>query len=273
MTRARDRHRRGTQYTGILRGNRSRSSEEREVNQIEEKRSWFGWRIVSGLIVVCLSGVLMLFFLSDVFYVTSIRVGGAQYMTVQEVFTYADIANWHIFWVTPEQVRENLLRYPTVADAQVRISWPPDMVNIFIEEREPALVWEQNGAAVWVDIQGNIMAQREDRADLSRVLVDNPLSGDLISEQGKLDTDIVIGSLQLQELRPDVELWRYDPNYGLGFRNQNGWDVWFGIGANMTEKMRIYDTIASDIIARGIQPGEINIVNPDSPFYTVLWGR
>ena len=64
--------RRGTQYTGILRGS---SREERPVlNQIEERKG-FNWRIVSGFIVVLLSGLLFLFFFADAFYVTSIRVG------------------------------------------------------------------------------------------------------------------------------------------------------------------------------------------------------
>ena len=267
----RDRRRRDRNYTGILRGGRGRT-DEREVSQIEDRRRKFSWRIVSGLIVLALSGVLALFFYSDVFYVHSIAVGGTRYMTKEEVFTYADIANVHIFWVQPDAIRENLMNFPTVADAQVRVSWPPNMVNIVIEEREPALVWEQNGVAIWVDIQGNIMQQYEDRPELLRIVASDPLTeGPLTGEM--LDENIVYGALQLQELQPDVEAWRYDTARGLGFRNANGWDVWLGVGANMIEKMQIYETLTSDIIARGIQPGEVNIVNPDAPFYTVLWGR
>ena len=91
--------RRGSQYTGILRS--SRREERPAPSQIEEKKG-FNWRIVSGLIVVLLSGLLFLFFYDDAFYVTSIRVGGVDTMTIEEIFAYANIANWHIFWVKPE---------------------------------------------------------------------------------------------------------------------------------------------------------------------------
>ena len=167
----RDRRRRDRNYTGILRGNRART-EQPEVSQIEDRRK-FNWRMVSGFMVLALSGILALFFYADVFYVHTIAVGGVRYMTKEEVFAYADIANTHIFWVQPEVVRERLLGFQTVADAEVRISWPPNMVNIVVEEREPALVWEQNGVAIWVDIQGNVMRQYEDRPGLLRIVAEN----------------------------------------------------------------------------------------------------
>ena len=266
----RERRRRDRNYTGILRGGRGRS-EERQISQIEDRSRKFSWRWVSGAIVLALSGVLALFFYSEVFYVRSIAVGGTRYMTVEEVFAYANIADTHIFWIEPSAVRERLMEFQTVADAQVRVSWPPNMVNIVVEEREPALVWEQNGVAFWVDIQGNVMRQYEDRPDLLKIVVadsnmENPLIG------GTLDEELVYSALQLQELNPEVDVWRYDAALGLGFRNANGWDIWLGVG-NMTEKMQIYAAITSDIIARGIQLSEVNIVNPDAPVLTVLWGR
>ncbi|MCA9913025.1 MAG: hypothetical protein KC496_06735, partial [Anaerolineae bacterium] len=104
-------------------------------------------------------------------------------------------------------------------------------------------------------------------------LVDNPMIEGPVGSGQKLDEEIIFGVLQLQELRPDIVSWRYDPTKGLGFRNANGWDVWLGVGTTMQEKLRIYDSISQSIIARGIQPGEVNVVNPDAPYYTVLWGR
>ena len=88
------------------------------------------------------------------------------------------------------------MRYPSVADAQVQISWPPNMITITIQEREPALVWEQNGAAFWVDIQGNVMTMRSDRADLVRIIVDDP-TAEIPVGSNAIDTDIVFGLLEL----------------------------------------------------------------------------
>ena len=91
--------------------------------------------------------VLALLFSSDAFYVHSIAVGGLKYMSSNEIFTLTNVTNMHIFWVDPDQVRADILSSPTIADAQVRIGWPPNMVQIVITEREPALVWEQAGTA------------------------------------------------------------------------------------------------------------------------------
>lgn len=272
MSRTRERRRRTRQYTGVLRSDRPRTTEEpRAIEQVEGRKD-FNWRIISGMMVILLSSVLFLFFYSDVFYVSSIWVGGVEYMTVEEVFTYAEIANYHIFWVEPEQVRENVMRYPSVAEAKVGIAWPPNMITIDIEEREPMLIWEQNSLAFWIDIQGNVMDLREEQSDLVRIIVDDPMV-DAFGQNGHLNTDVVYGVIQLYDLRPDIISWRYSSVKGLGFRNANGWDVWFGVGTDMAEKMKIYETLSSDIIARGIQVSELNITNPDAPYYIVLWGR
>jgi cell division septal protein FtsQ len=239
------------------------------VQQIEE-RSGFPWRAVSALMILCLSAVLALFFLTDAFYVRGVSVSGVRYMTREEVFTYADIARMHIFWVEPETVRDNVRRYPTVADAEVYLSWPPNMVHIVVEERAPALIWEQNETAVWVDIQGNTMALREDRDDLIRIIAPDPLADGPLGDSGELSTDVVYGALQLQELRPDIPEWRYDVSRGLGFQNENGWTVWFGTGTSMPQKLQIYDALKARLLAEGRTIREINLSNPDAPVYMSL---
>ncbi len=127
------------------------------------------WRLVSGLMVLSMLTVLALFFTSDAFYVHSIAVGGLHYMTSDEIFTLTNITNMHIFWVDPAQVRRG---HPALADGRRRRRahrLAPNMVQIVITEREPALVWQQAGTATWIDLQGRVMRQREDRPDLLRV--------------------------------------------------------------------------------------------------------
>lgn len=268
------RERRERQHTGVLRDRRlPAAGEVVSVQHSEARTSGFSWRLVSFALVLLLSLVLVFFYVSDSFYVRSISVAQPKYLTKEEVFAFADIANLHIFWVNPQTVRENLLRSPSIADARVWLSWPPHMVNIIVEEREPSLVWEQSGTAVWLDVQGRMMAQRQDRPDLLRVVADASVQDSPLSEAARVDPQVVIGALQLRDLLPDVSMLRYESVRGLGFIDTNGWMVWLGTGANMREKVQIYQTIAQNIAARGIQAGEINVSNPDAPYYTVMWGR
>jgi cell division septal protein FtsQ len=124
------------------------TAERTEVQHGVRGRVYVSWRIFSGLIVASLLTALFMFFNADAFYVHSIAVGGLRYLTKEEVFALTDIANMHVFWVDPEQVRTNILRSPTVADASVQIGWPPQMVQIVIEERQPAVVW-MSGMGRW----------------------------------------------------------------------------------------------------------------------------
>lgn len=232
--------------------------------QVVTRRSFVSGRIFSGLIVATLVLVLAMFFSTDAFYVHSVAVGGLRYLTDSEIFALSGIANTHIFWVDPQEVRARLLQSPTIANATVNVGWGMPMVQIIVEEREPALVYEQAGIAMWVDVQGRIMRQREDRADLLRVTNDDALAG---VPEGRISTEIVTGALQLHDLLPSVPSLRYNVEYGLGFNDTRGWEVWFGTGTNMPEKILIYNAIVDDLQRDNFVPNAVYVLDPDHPYY------
>lgn len=233
-------------------------------------RGGFGvsWRVVSGLIVIALIGLLVLVFVTDAFYVYGPEILGLEYMTPNEVFAISGLANLHVFWVDPAEVRRSLLQSPTIADARVEVGFAQPLVTIYVEERQPALAWEQAGVQVWLDVQGRVMRQRGARPDLLRVqvvtLVDGPPTG-------SIDPAIVAGALQLDQLLPDLQALRYHPDYGLGYTDRRGAQVWFGTGTDMPEKILIYNAImanmtATSALARCAPPAAIFIINPDAPY-------
>ena len=268
-SRSRERRRPAGREPGILRGPVAAVAVERPLVQHGARRWGFAsWRIFSGLITLALLALLFIFFTFDIFYIHSIAVGGLRYMTKEEIFALTGIADMHLFWVDPQEVQNNILRSPTIADADVQVGWPPNMVQIIIEEREPALVWVQSGIPTWVDVQGRVMNQREDRPDLPRVLSeveDGPLGQNV-----QIGVDVVSGALQLKALSPGLDTVRYNPGKGLGYQDQRGWMAWFGTGTDMPEKISIYNAIVDNLVGRGIQPREINVVDPDAPFYSVV---
>lgn len=267
-SRSREGRRRGARAPGVWRGPLAATVERPAVQHGVRERGLPGARIVSGLIIVSLSALLFLFFSADAFYVHAIGVSGLHYLTREEAFALADIADMHIFWVDPAAVRQSMLRSPTVADADVQVGWPPVMVTIRIQERQPALVWEQAGVVTWIDVQGRVMQQREDRPDLLLIRADEAVDGPL-SQNMQLEVDIVTGALQLRTLYPDLTALRYHPDRGLGYTDRRGWEVWFGTGTNMPEKMIVYDAIVANLAARGIVPREVTVADPHAPFYAV----
>ncbi|MFW5772632.1 MAG: cell division protein FtsQ/DivIB [Phototrophicaceae bacterium] len=240
------------------------------VEHGERSRIGVSWRVISALIVVSFSLVLVAFFITDFFYVRHVTVRGARYVSEAEIFRYADIANVHVFWVNPETVSRKIeTASPVIASARVTVGWPPDMVQIVIEEREPALIWVQAGVTALVDIQGRVLrfpSDNEPRPALMRVMAEPIIEGPP-GVDVPVPLDAVTGALQLQSLLAGLEVLRYHPAKGLGFREPGGWDVWLGTGTDMPDKLLIYETVRDDLQARGITPVEINVAHPDAVYY------
>ena len=227
------------------------------------------WRAVSGLIVVGLAVVLYLFLTTDAFFVRSVAIGGEKYLSREEIFRFSDVAQRHVFWIDPADVETRLESVPNIADADVYVGWPPDMVQIVVVEREPALIWEQQ-VRVWVDVNGIVMKQREDRPDLLRVVVPN--AAEPLDVGARIPQTVVDGALQLRQRYANIDVLLYDPVKGLGYHDGRGWTVWFGTGEDMDVKLLVYNRIVEDIWDT-VQPGEIVMADPDRPYYTVLWRK
>lgn len=273
----RSRSKRTARAPAVWRGPLAPPASDESIEHGVRRGSWLGWRAVSGLIVLALLATLVLFFSLDAFYVGSVAVGGVRYMTKGEVLALTGIVttqgSQHLFWLDPEQIRASILRSPTIADAQVYVGWPPDAVQIIVQEREPALIWEQSGITVWLDLQGRVMRLREDRADLVRIVSGLEGAPPLTSPITNNIADVVAGALQLRDLLPGTLLLRYHPDNGLGYTDAGGWLVWFGSGANMPEKIVIYKAILANLQSRGITPTEVNVSDPDHPYYSTVWGQ
>jgi cell division septal protein FtsQ len=229
----------------------------------------FSWRIVSAFIALAMVGLMVLFFVTNVFYVQTIAVGGLETLSKEEVFGLTGVAGFHLFWINPQHVEENLITSPTISDAQVRLGWPPQMVQIVIQERQPALVWEQAGTAVWLDLQGQVMRLREDRPSLVRVQYEG-LADTVLGPNDTIPPDVVQGALQLHTLFPEMGTLRFSGQYGLGFRSVEGWDVWFGTGTDMPNKVLIYNALVQDLQGRGIQPNVISVADPNAVYFATL---
>jgi hypothetical protein len=268
--RSRQQKRRTTRAPGIWRGGDGTGSTDHPVVE-HGVRNQFGVsaRLVSGLIVVTLLILLMVFFVTDYFYVRNITVVGTNYLDEAEVFRYADIAEMHVFWIDPGVVRESIFQADVVADVRIEIGWPPDMVRIIIEEREPALVWVQGGVSFLIDLQGRrlrVLTEDESHPELIWIMTDGSVEG-LPAFDKAIPIDAVNGALQLQLLLAGIQQLRYHPIKGLGFREPGGWDAWFGVGVDMPNKLVVYETLRDNLNDRGVTPVEINVAHLEAVYY------
>ena len=232
------------------------------------------WRIISGVLCVLFGLLLVIFFTSDVFYVRAIQVRGNDFITREEVFAYSDLANYHMFWLDPADIRRKLLRSASVADISVEVGWPPDLVTLLVQERQPALVYSDGGQETWIDVQGRAMPARAEMPGLLHVNLVRAGNDQPLSTAGDFDKDMVLGALRLRQILPEGAHLDFHPAHGLGWTNELGWQVWMGADSAevMNEKIKIYAVLVENLSSRAIDVAELNIANPDAPFYRLLVG-
>lgn len=229
---------------------------------------YVSWRWLSAAISIFLLVILYIMLATNIFVVDTIAVGQQRYLSPEQVFEAAGIANTHLFWIDPREVEAELESNPSIADAQVQVGWPPNMVSIVIQERDPTLIWEQAGFRVWVDINGIVMFQREEREDLLRIVRPGE-DLDTLGVGDTIDREIVAGALQLQQEFPTIRVLLYDDIKGLGFRAEGNWVAWFGKGTNMKQRRLVYDQILREY-GGIIQFREIDVSDPD---YAIIVDR
>lgn len=235
----------------------------------------FGWRWVSVGIVILIGAILTVVFTNPIFYVTQVEVGGVRAVSPEEVFANTGIAGYHVFWVAPSVIAERVIASPNVESAEVTVLWPA-RVRVYVREREPALVWEHENRRYWVDVNGHLMPERYEIPGLVRVV-----SGEGSSlpyrcpDPGCLDVDttidpaIVLGAQHLRTLRSSIDVLDYDSVRGLSYQDGRGWRVYFGIGADMSRRLVIYEALVDNLLSRGIRPVYVDVSNPEAPLYRI----
>jgi len=79
--------------------------------------------------------------------------------------------------------------------------------------------------------------------------------------------EVLQGALNLRELRPSINELYYRPSEGLSFQDGRGWQVHFGTGTDMNQKLVLYETILDDLLSRDISPVYISVSNKNKPYY------
>ena len=131
---------------------------------------------------------------------------------------------------------------------------------------------EEDGTVEEVDtsVQGEGEAV-EDKAAIDEDSVEaaeGELSEDSVNSQAAfVPREVLLGALQLRELRPNIDKLYYKPSDGLGYQDGRGWTAYFGTGRDMHQKLVVYETIVADLLARGARPAYISVANQYKPYY------
>ncbi len=249
-----------------------------------------GWRILSApLFLFCLVGLISMMS-ADLFTVTTIKLTGAQRLNADDILSQLNLSGQSIVSLVPSEIETQLVEgYPSLSEVSVSVSLPAAL-TIRVQERQPVLVWQQGAVTLWIDSEGILFPPRGEAEIPLTVLAagdppgadDNPEeaaespSAEAGAEPARTPTqtwprttpEFVEGVLALSQYVPSGTYLLYDPQFGLGWEDPQGWMVYFGRDiSDMHMKLVEYTHIVDALGAEGLTPGLISLEFYHAPYY------
>jgi hypothetical protein len=218
--------------------------------------------LLLGVLVIV--GVFWLM-LDDRFYIYHAHITGAARVPSEKVFEASGLAGLHILWVRPAEIEERILaELSGVESVQVSCGLLQECA-ITVKERQPRMMWEEEGQLWWVDVDGIIFPAQGMLSE--SWLVRGPLPR---GEGGRLDENVRIALTELWAVGADMaQLLYYVPDRGFTFTDERGWRVILGQGPGMAERLRVLELLTADLEARGLTPRFIDVRFSDAPYYSL----
>ena len=238
----------------------------------------YGPRWISFLIAFFC--VLDLYFLlnSDPFIIRAAEISGNQRISTQEIENAMGVVNLPAATVNPTQVQANILAtFPDVSTITVDVQIPGKVV-ISLEERIPVAAWIQDGKTLWVDAEGYSFPTRGQINDILNITASGAPptpAADPDAELGPkpfLPADIFATIKTIQPMLPQGAEVIFRPEYGLGWKDPQGWEVFFGYSNGESDnslKVEVYKSMLTYLSKKNIKPVLINVEYPNAPFYRV----
>jgi hypothetical protein len=253
-----------------------------------------GWRVVSAAIVAVLLAALYQLWNSPDFRVQEVGVTGLVRLTSADVMDALGIEEEPIFTISPSELEKNLkAAYPEFSSVSVDVGLR-NKVQITVEERLPILTWRQGDRIVLVDANGFAFPQREGAPEGPALTVQ--ASGDLpaiepVVEEGALtaraltdgvsidgasteralspvmSVEMVSAILSMSSQAPANAILVYDAQHGLGWKDAQGWDVFFGDLRDMGMKLSVYRALIERLQREDVHPVLISVEHVHAPYY------
>lgn len=244
------------------------------------------WRLLSGIIFILSLAMIFVFSGFSTFEVSAITLEGAQRLAGETILSTVSLSGTSIISINPDEVENRVLEdFPSLKEAHVTTGLPAS-VTIQVVERQPVILWQQEDISLWIDAEGITFPVRGE-AEVALTVIANgePPAVELAEETAEDDEiinlsllvkptypqttpEFVKGVLSLKDYLPENSSLQYDPQFGLGWQDPNGWLVYFGRDISEIDiKLAEYQTIIEALQAENLTPAMISLEFLHAPFY------
>jgi hypothetical protein len=228
-------------------------------------------KLLSLLILVAVGTILYTFQQDETFFVyeEDVQFVGARYLTGAELYDYCDVESWSVLWIDPVLIREQILKHPYVADAQVEVQWPAQ-ITVAIQEVEPIALWATALGNFWVLADGRGLPVRSDQHQPPVTIVDPEFTARApgLGENPHLQGELLQAALTLSARLPGLDTLRYNRTHGLNFAvpGTNTWIYW-GDGRRFEEKWLALHSALPDINQDQSANQTFSVIAPNRPYF------
>ena len=234
----------------------------------------YGPRWISFFMAIFCVVDMYLMLNNDAFIVQNAEISGNKQITSQEIQNVLRIANWPAAYLNPDQIQANILgAFPDISSAHVNINLPNNVV-ISVEERTPVAAWRQDGQTVWVDALGYAFPPRGQIENLPVITALGAPPAPYIDPKQTigarpfLRTEFSQAIVTISSNLPQGATLIFDPQYGLGWKDPQGWKVYFGNSdGDNALKIQVYQNLLDYLKKKNLKPTLISVEYPNAPFY------
>lgn len=224
---------------------------------------WSPSRIASALLLVAVIAALSWLHTDSLWFVyrENVTFKGITYVNADELYAQSDIDSWNIFWLSPRAIRARLMALPTVADVQVHIQLPNQLV-VEVQEEEPVALWVTQAGNFWVLPDGTALPEpvpgKEGLLQIIDPQRDAQAWGDTTGTA--IDVGVLQSAQTLLGYMPGVDQIYFNKGVGLNFHlpDSSSWVYW-GDGLNMDKKYTNIVGIQQQLRTAGSQPKIIDV--------------
>ncbi len=234
-------------------------------------------RLPAVLVLLAVLGVMLYALLDSSFYVYGAEITGARYHDSSTILQAAGINEVHIFWVRPEEVKENILQLGGVKSVDVRCGLPA-AIAIEIEEREPVVLWRATSQERdwWLDEEGVVLPYHGDAHSDKVVFVIDSSKRPLQAGETLKPAGIVPSAVRLAAALPGTRLFYFQEDRGLSFTQKGPkgeYPVYFGTSDDLARKIQVLQALNDYLAIRKIKPSYVDVRWADRPVYGKPGGK
>jgi cell division septal protein FtsQ len=217
-------------------------------------------------LVVMVACVLIVgyLFLNPRFFVYEASVTGNTLLAAEPIYRAAGADSSSIFFLAPSVIEKRIVaQFPGLAEAKVALTLPGRMA-IGVKERKVQYAWEAAGQTYLADERGVVLGSGQAPVDAYLI---RTTEGTAPTQGQPLDVAVLETASGLSAQLGGQRSFVYTPKLGVGWRTEQGWTVYFGVGGDLAQKVAVMRTMATQLAQAGTKLQYLDVGTPSRPYY------